>query len=213
MLSDMLTYYKENIGSYWSAVMTHFTISFQVVLISILVGVPLGIICAKSERIAKIISSSVNVLRVIPSLALMVLMIPLMGIGKVPALVALTIIAVPPIMINTAAGFLSIDALILETSKGMGMSVWQSFWKVEVPLAFPLVLTGIRTSAVETIASTSIAAYIGAGGLGDMVFTGIGVNRADILLLGGLSIAVMSIATDLILSMVQSYVGRFLDEV
>jgi osmoprotectant transport system permease protein len=209
MINDMLIYYKENVGNYWSAVITHLSISMQVVIISIAIGVPLGIICAKNKSASKFISSSVNILRVIPSLALMVLMIPLMGIGKIPAITALTIIAIPPIMINTAAGFLGIDALILETSKGMGMSPIQSFLKVEMVLAFPLVITGIRTSAVETVASTSIAAYIGAGGLGNMVFTGIGVNRTDILLLGAISIAIISIATELILSIVQSFVGRY----
>lgn len=213
MLQDIFTYYKDNVGEYWSAVATHLTLSLQVVLISIVIGVVLGIISVKSKKNAKFISSSVNTLRVIPSLALMVLMIPLMGIGKVPATIALTIIATPPILINTAAGFLNIDSLILETAKGMGMSPSQSFWKVEVPLAFPLILTGIRTAAVETIASTSIAAYIGAGGLGDMVFTGIGVNKTEILMLGGFSIAIMSITTDLVLSIVQTLVGRYWDNV
>jgi osmoprotectant transport system permease protein len=213
MLQDILSYYRENMSEYWSAVMNHFTISLQVVLIASILGIPLGIICAKQEKIAKWISGIVNILKVIPSLALMVLMIPVIGIGRFPALVALTIIAVPAIMINTAAGFLSIDPLLLETAKGMGMSKKQSFFSVEAPLAFPLCLTGIRTAAVETIATTSIAAYIGAGGLGNMVFTGLGVNRTDILLLGGLSIAIMSITIDLILSILQTRVGQFINHV
>lgn len=213
MLQEIFTYYQENISDYWSAVMNHFTISFQVVLIASIIGIPLGILCAKQENIAKWISGFVNILKVIPSLALMVLMIPVIGIGRIPALVALTVIAVPAIMINTAAGFLSIDPLILETAKGMGMSRKQSFFSVEVPLAFPLCLTGIRTAAVETIATTSIAAYIGAGGLGNMVFTGLGVNRSEILLLGGLSIAIMSITMDLILSILQTRAGRHINHV
>ncbi len=211
MFYKMLIYYGQNMGAFWSGVLTHLTISLEVVLVSICIGVPLGILCAKNEKSARIISSSVNVLRVIPSLALMVILIPLMGIGKTPAIIALTILAIPPVMINTSVGFLSIEPMVLETARGMGMSPAQSFRKVEVPLAFPLILTGIRTSAVETIASASIAAYIGAGGLGNLVFTGIGVNRAEIVLLGGLSIAIISIGTDLILSFVQSRFGRIWD--
>lgn len=205
MLEKIWIYYQNNVSNYWSAVVTHLTISMQVVAISIVIGVVLGIICSKNEKISKFISSGVNVLRVIPSLALMVLMIPLLGIGRVPAIVALIIIAIPPIMINTAAGFLSIDPLILETAKGMGMSPKQSFYKVELPLAFPLIFTGIKTATVETIASTSIAAYIGAGGLGDIVFTGLGINKSEILLLGGVSIAIMSILIEFILSAIQSF--------
>ena len=211
MFFKMLAYYSQNMDNYWNGVLTHLTISLQAVLAAILIGVPLGILCAKNEKSARIISGSINVLRVIPSLALMVILIPLMGIGKTPAIIALTILAIPPVMINTSAGFLGIEPMVLETARGMGMSPGQSFLKVEVPLAFPLVLTGIRTSAVETIASASIAAYIGAGGLGNLVFTGIGVNRAEIVLLGGLSIAVISISADLILSFLQSRIGRIWD--
>lgn len=212
MVQEMLIYCQENFDVYSSAVVTHFWISLQVVLIAAIIGIPLGIVCAKNKRAAKVISSFVNALKVIPSLALMVIMIPLIGIGRFPAMVALTAIAIPAIMINTAAGFLNIEPIILETAKGMGMSKQQSFFRVEAPLAFPLCLAGIRTAAVETIATTSIAAYIGAGGLGNLVFTGLGVNRSDILLVGGLSIAIMSITTDLLLSIVQSRVSRFINQ-
>jgi osmoprotectant transport system permease protein len=207
MFKEVIVYYQENISDYWAAVVTHLTISIQVVILSGIIGIIFGIICAKNKHLTKIISSSVNVLRVVPSLALMVLMIPLVGIGKVPAIIALTVIAIPPIMVNTTAGFLGLNPLIIETAKGMGMSEVQSFFQIEFPLALPLIFTGIRTAAVETVATTSIAAYIGAGGLGDMVFTGLGVNRTDILLLGGLSIAIISISTDVILGIVQKYAG------
>ena len=98
--------------------------------------------------------------------------------------------------------------MITETAKGMGMDSRQTFLKIQTPLALPLILTGVRTAAVEAVASTSIAAYIGAGGLGDLVFTGIGANKAPILLAGGLTIAVLSILTDLLLSTLQAHVCR-----
>ena len=211
MLEKVMSYYAEHSAAYWSSFATHIGISLRVILIASALGIPLGILCAKYRGTAKYVSGFVNFLRVVPSLALMVILIPLMGIGKVTATVALTIIAMPAIMINTTAGFLSVDSMVLETAKGMGMSPMQSFTKVEVPLAFPLILTGIRTSAVETIASACIASYIGAGGLGDFVFKGLGMNRTEIVLLGGVSIAVFSIAIDIILAIYQGHVGRYLE--
>ena len=210
MLNDILSYYQEHQSEYITAVISHLTISIQVVLTAMLIGIPLGLMCAKIPKISKFISGMVNIMRIIPSLALMVFTIPLIGIGKVPAIFALTIIAIPPIMINTAAGFLSIEPNLFETAKGMGMDKSQIFFKVEIPLALPLIITGIRTSVVETIASTTIATYIGAGGLGNLVFIGLGTNQPNILLLGGLSIAVLSIAADIILSFVQTAVDRYL---
>ena len=139
------------------------------------------------------------------------LLLPIMGIGKVTAMVALTVIAMPAIMINTTAGFLSVEPMVLETARGMGMDAFQVFTRVEVPLAFPLILTGLRTSAVETIASATIASYIGAGGLGDFVYKGLGMNRTEIVLLGGVSIAVFSIVVDILLAIYQGYVGRYLE--
>jgi osmoprotectant transport system permease protein len=210
MLSEMFLYYREHVGEYWNAVATHMSIGIIVVLTAILIGIPLGLICAKYPRTSKFISGTVNIMRIIPSLAIMIIMIPLLGIGKVPAVIALMIIAIPPVMINTAAGFLSIEPNLYETATGMGMNKQQIFWKVEAPLALPLIITGIRTSIVETIASTTIATYIGAGGLGNLVFTGLGMNRTDILLVGGLSIAFLSIVVDILLAGVQTAIGRLL---
>lgn len=211
MFNEMMSYYQTHIGDYWNAVATHIALSLQVVVISVVIGIPLGIICAKYEKTAKYVSGIVNFLRVVPSLALMVIMIPLMGIGKVTALVSLTVIAVPSIMINTTAGYLSVEKTILETAKGMGMSPMQSFIRVETPLAFPLILTGIRTSAVEAIASTCIAAYIGAGGLGELVFSGLSMNRTEIVLLGGVSIAIFSVLIDVILALYQTRISCYMN--
>lgn len=211
MLEKVITYYGEHKEAYWSAFITHISISLRVILIAAAIGIPLGIFCAKYRRTAKYISGFVNFLRVVPSLALMVILIPIMGIGKVTAMVALTVIAMPAIMINTTAGFLSVEPMVLETARGMGMDAFQVFTRVEVPLAFPLILTGLRTSAVETIASATIASYIGAGGLGDFVYKGLGMNRTEIVLLGGVSIAVFSIVVDILLAIYQGYVGRYLE--
>ena len=208
MFSQIYGYYLEHIGEYWSDVAAHLEVSFGVAALAALIGIPLGIVCALYPKHSGWITGLVNVMRIIPSLALMLLMIPLIGIGRVPAFIALMIIAIPPVLINTTAGFLKTDSALLETAGGMGMDQKQIFRKVQFPLAIPLIFTGIRTSIVETIASATIATYIGAGGLGNLVFTGLGTSRTYITLLGGLTIALISIVTDCILAVVQSRLVR-----
>ena len=208
MFKEMMDYIAANQSMYLVEIRTHILISLCTVFFSSLIAIPLGIVCIKYRSASRFISGIVNIARVIPSLALMVLLIPLIGIGKTPAIIALILLAIPPIMLNTIAGYDSIDPMITETAKGMGMDPRQTFLQVQTPLALPLILTGVRTAAVEAVASTSIAAYIGAGGLGDLVFTGIGANKAPILLAGGLTIAVLSILTDLLLSTLQAHVCR-----
>lgn len=208
MIHSIISYISQNGHVYLSDIQTHILISIFSVLISALIAIPIGVICVKYKSVSKLISGLVNIARVIPSLALMVLMIPFIGIGRVPAIIALVFLALPPILLNTIAGYEAIDPLILETAKGMGMNAKQSFFSVQTPLALPLILTGLRTAAVESVASTSIASYIGAGGLGDLVFTGIGSNNTTILLAGGLTIAFISILTDLLLSTAQAYICR-----
>lgn len=208
MFKEMMDYIAANQSMYLVEIRTHILISLCTVFFSSLIAIPLGIVCIKYRSASRFISGIVNTARVIPSLALMVLLIPLIGIGKAPAIIALILLAIPPIMLNTIAGYDSIDPMITETAKGMGMDSRQTFLQIQTPLALPLILTGVRTAAVEAVASTSIAAYIGAGGLGDLVFTGIGANKAPILLAGGLTIAVLSILTDLLLSTLQAHVCR-----
>ena len=209
MSQKIIAYLSANMTTYLQAVQTHLMISIQALWIAVMIGIPLGIFCSRNEKFSKYVTGWFNSLRIIPSLAILVLMIPLMGTGKTPALVALTILAVPPILINTIAGFAGIEASLYETAKGMGMDEKQIFLKIEWPLALPLMLTGVRTSAVEVSASATIAAYIGAGGLGNIVFTGLGLNKAELLLIGGVSVAAISIGAELILGTVQNAVTKY----
>lgn len=208
MVSEMVTYYMTHMSEYWSALELHLLLSFEVGLLAAVIAVPLGAVCVKSERISQFTMRLMSMLRIIPSLALMIVFIPLMGIGKIPAVVALLIIAIPPILINTTAGFKNIDEKLLEAAYGAGMDDRQIFWKVRVPQAIPLIFAGIRTSIVETIASATIAAYIGAGGLGNIIFAGLGINKTYMVAIGGLSVAAISIVTDFVLSFFQTQIER-----
>lgn len=203
MWYDLFEYYQTHVDTFWTQVATHIFLSYGVGILAAVIGIPLGIVCAYIPKISKYITGFVNTLRVIPSLALMIIMIPLIGIGKIPAMIALLIIAIPPILINTTVGFLSVDETITEAAVGMGMDKRQVFFQVKLPLAFPIIYTGIRTSIVETIATATIATYIGAGGLGNLVFAGLGTYKTYLVVLGGLSIAVISMVSDYLLGMIQ----------
>ena len=129
----------------------------------------------------------------IPSLAILVLLIPIAGTGALPAVIALTILAVPPVLLNTIVGFRDVPPFMTESAAGIGMTDREILWKVRIPLALPMIFAGIRTALVEVIASAALAARIGAGGLGEVIFTGLGLNRMDLLLLGGTLVAALSL--------------------
>ena len=166
---------------------THLWISLAALTAAILVGVPCGYLAADLPGFEKWISAPFQVLRVIPSLAILVLLIPVAGTG------ALTILAVPPVLLNTIVGFRDVPAFMTESAAGMGMTDREILWNVRIPLALPLIFAGIRTALVEVIASAALAARIGAGGLGEVIFTGLGLNRMDLLLLGGVLVAALSL--------------------
>ncbi len=139
----------------------------------------------------------VNTLRVIPSLAILVILIPLMGTGFWPALTALTVLACPPILINSYTGFHEIDSAVIESAVGMGMNPWQVLVRIETPLALGLVLTGCKTAIVEVVASATLAAFVGGGGLGTFIINGLSMFDFHMLLLGAIPVALLAIFAEL----------------
>lgn len=200
---------QSHLDKYYQAVTIHISISIAAIATGILLAVPLGVLCAKNGKISHPVMNAFNFLRIIPSLAVLVIVMPILGTGFVPALLALTILAVPPILMNTYLGFKSISASVIESAKGMGMDAKKILFKVEIPLALPLMITGVRTSSVEVIASATLAAYIGAGGLGDFIFTGLKLNDLRILLIGGVSVALLSIIAEILLSFLQQGITKY----
>lgn len=209
VLAEVMDYLLTHMDKYYEAVKIHIYISITAIFISILIAVPLGIICAKFTKISQPVMNLFNFFRIIPSLAILVLVMPILGTGFFPALLALVILAIPPIIINTCLGIKNIDASILESAEGMGMDHKKMLFKIEIPLALPLIITGVRTSAVEVIASATLASYIGAGGLGDFIFTGLGMNDFRILLIGGGSVAVLSVISEMLLFMFQQSITKY----
>jgi osmoprotectant transport system permease protein len=204
-----MDYLLKHIDQYYEAVKIHIYISSVAVLISIIIAVPFGIICAKFIKVSQPIMNLFNLLRIIPSLAILVLIMPILGTGFFPALLALVILAIPPILINTCLGIKNIDVSVLESAEGMGMDYKKKLFKIEIPLALPLIITGIRISTVEVIASATLASYIGAGGLGDFIFTGLGMNDFRILLIGGGTVALLSVIAEMTLFMFQQGITKY----
>jgi osmoprotectant transport system permease protein len=183
-----------------AAVRAHAALSASALAIAAAVSIPLGVWCAHNRTAASGVIAVVNAARVIPSLAVLTLMLPLLGLGFAPALVALTLLACPPILVNTYVGFRDVDAAVKEAAAGMGMTAGEIVRRIETPLAFPVVITGIRTAAVEVIASATLATFIGGGGLGDLINNGLQLDDATMLVTGAVLVALMALVAEVALS-------------
>ncbi|MBU0695538.1 MAG: ABC transporter permease/substrate-binding protein, partial [Bacteroidetes bacterium] len=181
----------------------HIGLTFISLLIAILVALPLGIFISRKIKLAGPILGVAGILQTIPSIALLGVMIPILGIGVKPAIVALFLYALLPIIRNTYTGITNIDAQVLEAAKAMGMSNSQVLTKVELPLAFPVIMAGIRTATVINVGVATLAAYIAAGGLGEFIFGGIALNNTNMILAGAIPAALLAIIFDFLLSRLQ----------
>ncbi|MBQ6336998.1 MAG: ABC transporter permease [Ruminococcus sp.] len=209
MINDIISYFQKNGSDYLSLLWGHTSISLISLLIAMAIAIPLGIMVYRSKIASVIVERGFGLLRIVPSLAVLIILIPIMGTGVLPSVTALTILAIPPILINTIQAFRNLPPAMLEAADGMGMSKTQSFFRVKLHLAFPLMFAGIRTAAIEIIASATLASYIGAGGLGDLIFTGLSLMRTGLLIIGGGSVAILSLLTGLILDLIYKRITRY----
>ncbi len=166
------------------------------IAIAVLVGIPLGIVITRHQGLRQPILTIANILQTIPSLALFGLLIPVVGIGAVPAIVALTLYSFLPIIRNTYTGITQVDPAIREAGRGMGMTDWQLLTQVELPLAMSVILAGVRVATVIAIGIATIAAAIGAGGLGVFIFRGISVVNDQLILAGAVPAAAIALIAD-----------------
>ncbi len=166
-------------------------------------GIPLGIAISRTPRLAPLVLGAAGVLQTIPSIALLAFMLPFFGIGVVPAIAALFLYGLLPILRNTVAGLRGIDPLLIEVAIGLGMRRWQRLRRVELPLAAPVMLAGIRTATVISIGTATLAAFIGAGGLGDPIVTGLTIADTNLVLSGAIPAAGLAILADAALGAVE----------
>lgn len=175
--------------------------------IAIIIGIPLGIFCTRNTLWSKIILGLANIFQTIPSLALFGFLIPLPilgGIGARTAIIALVLYALLPIIRNTYTGIINVDPAIREAGRGMGMTDNQLLFQVEIPLALGFILAGVRVATVISVGVATIAAAIGAGGLGTFIFAGVGMVNNQLILLGAIPAALMALVVDLTLGAIQS---------
>ncbi len=202
-MHEFLSTLSDRKGELLTTIFEHMQISFIALFIAALIGVPLGILLTKTRRLSEIVMNIAAILQTIPSLALLGLMIPLFGIGKVPAIIALVVYALLPILRNTYTGIQEVDPSLVEAAKGIGMKPGRRLTKVELPIAMPVIMAGIRTAMVLIIGTATLAALIGAGGLGDLILLGIDRNNSALILIGAIPAALLAILFDLVLRYMQ----------
>lgn len=198
-MSDLLSTLNDRKGEVFTTIVEHIQISFIALLIAILIAVPIGFALTKTKRLSEVIMNIAAILQTIPSLALLGLMIPIFGIGRLPAIIALVVYALLPILRNTYTGIKEVDPSLIEAAKGIGMKPMRRLTRVELPIAMPVMMAGIRTAMVLIIGTATLAALIGAGGLGDLILLGIDRNNASLILIGAIPAALLAIMFDLIL--------------
>jgi len=186
MLLDTLQYIVERSQDFTTALGQHLYLTFISLALSVAFGLIFGIIATRVRWLRNTMLTIGNIGRTIPSLAILALALPLLGIGAPPTILALVIIGTLPILINTTVGIEEVDPNIKEAARGMGMSDLQVLFRVEIPVAIAVIMAGIRTSAVLVVASTTLAAFIGGGGLGDLILRGHALVRNHIVLAGAI---------------------------
>ncbi|HLR63732.1 MAG TPA: ABC transporter permease [Lentibacillus sp.] len=182
----------------------HFYISLAAIVLGVVVAVPLGIILSRVPKFADRFISFIGILQTIPSLAILAFFIPIVGIGKIPAILALFFYSLLPILRNTYIGVRDVDNSVVEAGKGMGMSNWQSILKMELPLSLPVIMAGIRLSTVYLIGWAALAAFIGGGGLGDFIFDGLNLYKPSLILAGTIPATILAVIADRSLAVMEN---------
>jgi osmoprotectant transport system permease protein len=203
LLAQTWEYMSDNADRVQQALLVHLGLSLGALSVAMLLFIPLGVLVSTGGRLTTAIVGAVAAVRVIPSLAVILLLLPFFGLGWRPALIALTLLAGPPLVINTDTGLRGVDPATLEAATGLGMTGWQRFWRVKMPLALPVIVAGVRSAAVEVIASATLAAFVGAGGLGEFITSGITLMDERMMLTGAILVTLLALSAEWILAFLE----------
>lgn len=176
----------------------HLKLTPIALLLACLVAIPVALALARHAGIARALLYVTGLIQTVPALALLALMVPLVGLGEVPAIIALFLYSLLPIVRNTLTGIFGVDPLLKQVATGMGLTPTQQLWKVELPLAAPTILAGIKTAAIISIGTATLAAFVGAGGLGEPIITGLTLNDHRLILEGAIPAALLAIVVELL---------------
>lgn len=207
MIQDMWTLFLEKKEFFGNLLLEHIEISLLAIVIAVVVGGLTGILISEFQKTAKPTLGVINFLYTIPSISMLGFLIPFSGIGNATAVIALTIYALLPMVRNTYTGICNIDDNIIEAAEGMGSTRFQILYKIKLPLAVPVILSGIRNMVTMTIALAGIASFIGAGGLGVAIYRGITTNNTAMTMVGSLMIALLALVFDMVLGCVEKMIA------
>ncbi len=207
-MNSVIKIYIERWDFFKDLLMQHIALTMTAVSIITVIGIITGILITRNRVIAGIVLAVINFLYTIPSIALFGFLVAITGIGNKSAITALTIYGVLPIIRNTYVGIMEVDRQTMESAIGMGSTRRQILFKIQLPLALPIIITGFRTMVIMTIALGGIASFIGAGGLGVAIWRGITTNFPQMTIAGSLLVALLAIITDLILGFVEKMMRK-----
>lgn len=208
MIQGIFSLYAERWPFFQELIFQHIRIASTAILIAGTIGLVLGILISEHRKYATWIIGVINVAYTIPSISMLGFLIPLTGIGDKTATIALTIYGLLPMVRNTYTGITTIEPSIISVAKGMGSTPWQILYKVKLPLALPVIVSGIRSMVVMTIALSGIASYIGAGGLGVAIYRGITTNNAYMTYAGSILIALVALVLDQLVACVERHIRK-----
>ena len=200
---ELLNYVLNNPDNIIRLLIEHLQITGTAIITAIVIGVPLGIIITRFKRLANPILAIANIFQTIPSIAFFGILIPFMGIGKKTAILVLFLYALLPIVKNTFTGINEVSPSMIDAGRGMGMTNFQILRMVELPQSLAVIMAGVRIATVINIGTTTIAAYIGAGGLGELIFIGIQLYRNEMILAGAIPAALLAVLADKLLGYVE----------
>jgi len=205
-IAQVLSYIAANSDKVFTYTLEHLYLVFLPVAMAVVVAVPLGIILSRKQKAAQFVMGIVGMIQTIPSLALLIFMIPFFGLGNKPAIAALFLYSLLPILRNTYAGINGVSKELKEAGKGMGMTDFQLLYLVEMPLALSVIMTGIRTSTVIMIGWAVLAAFIGGGGLGRLIVSGLGMSSMKMVFAGAIPAALLALLVEYLMGYLEKLV-------
>lgn len=208
MLTEIVEVMQERWDFFLGLLLEHIQISAVAIVIAMAIGLTVGILISEYRGSSKVVMGIINFIYTIPSISLLGFLIPLSGVGDTTAIIALTVYALLPMVRNTYTGLTNVDPLLLEAAEGMGSTRLQILTKVKLPLAMPVIVSGIRNMAVMTIALSGISSFIGAGGLGVAIYRGITTNNMALTFVGSLLIAILAVTVDFLIGQLEKLSWR-----
>jgi osmoprotectant transport system permease protein len=200
-MSEMLQVFQR--PDFINQLIVHIELSVVALLIGVAIALPVALAVFRSPLGSAIAINTGNIGRAVPSLAILALVFPLLGFGFAPSLVALTVLAIPPILINASTGLRQVNPQVIDAAKGMGLSDRQILGRIQFPIALPVIFAGIRTAAVVVVASATLATFIGGGGLGELIVLGFQRNDLAVQIGGSLAVAVLAIITEILFGVLE----------